>query len=205
MRAGAWFPLLVAVVLAEGAVQAEELKSSYFLVELSSGLAEPAYSHGDLSLSYGLTGGMTFKASNFPVRFYLLTTLIGRNGHADGSASGAVFSSDRHDVDLYWSLRLVFPVIAQFRLYAEGGLGHRWSFVSLRRSNDLPPLEARDSGLVGVLAVGAQYRVMQNLSLGLRAELVPTTADGIDPVSRVTGADLTPNRFTVMAQVGFHF
>ncbi|MFO0723675.1 MAG: hypothetical protein U1E65_07845 [Myxococcota bacterium] len=205
MTSSAWFPLVLAAALAPTAAQAAEPSSTLFMFELSSGVAEPAYSGGDISLSYGITGGLTFKLKSFPLRFYALTTLIGRNGHGTGGSGGLSFSADRHDVDLYWSLRLVMPVFANFRVYAEGGLGHRWSWVELKRSGDLPPVESRDRGLVGVIAIGAQVRVMENLSLGLRGEMTPSNASSEDAVSGLTGAALTHNRFTLMAQVGFHF
>ena len=71
--------------------------------------------------------------------------------------------------------------------------------------NKVTSLRIEVRGADNLTQFGAQVRVMENLSLGLRGEMTPSNASSEDAVSGLTGAALTHNRFTLMAQVGFHF
>jgi len=177
---------------------------SLFLVEISTGLSEPTHASGDVGLSYGLTTGITWKLVRLPIRFHLLGTITGRSAHGSGLSHGLAFSSERQDVDLYGSLRLGLPIVGGLRIYGEGGVGARWSAQSIQRGGGLGGIDASASTPIVVGAVGLDYRVMEALSFGLRGEVTGTTR-GDDVLGAITGEGYEAKRFSLLAQVGFHF
>jgi hypothetical protein len=179
-------------------------RGSFFLLELSTGLSEPAYDSGSPAIAYSLTGGVTFKLKALPLRFHFLGTIAGRNAEAGGERAGLAFSSSRFDFDLYGAHRIAVPVFGSLRLYGELGLGHRWTSADLRRGGELEDLRERRGGLLVVIAAGAQLRLTQNLSAGIRGELTPTAGD-YDVVAAASGLAPTTNRAALMLQLGLHF
>jgi hypothetical protein len=202
MRSRIALALLPALALA-GPATAAHAAGSLFLVEVSTGLSEPTASRGDIGLTYGLTTGLTWKLTNFPLRFHLLGTLVGRNAHTSGRIGDLLTTSERQDVDLYGSLRLALPIVGGLRVYGEGGLGVRWSAQTLNRAG-LAALDASASTPIAVGAVGVQYRLMEALSLGLRGEVVGATSHD-DVFSAITGDGYDAERLSLLVQLGFHF
>lgn len=179
-------------------------RGTFFLLELSTGLSESAYLQGDPALAYGLTGGLTFKLKKFPVRFHVLTTFLTRASNASGAFEGVPYSTSRRDLDLYLAARMAMPLFAGLRLYTEVGAGHRWASADLHRGAGLGDLAVDSSRTLVVLAAGFQYRLTDNVSLGVRGELTPGGTKS-DIISEATGADLSTDRASFMAQLGFHF
>jgi len=204
MAKHSWIAALLPLALWATPALASETPGSLFLVEVSTGLSEPAAQRGDVGLSYGLTTGFTWKLVRLPLRFHVLGTLVGRNATTRGSVGGLEFDSERQDVDLYGSLRIALPIVGGLRVYGEGGMGMRWSAQTLHRQGVLGSLDAASTTPIAVGAVGVQYRVMDALSLGLRGEVVGATDDD-DVLAAIAANGYETDRYSVLAQVGFHF
>jgi opacity protein-like surface antigen len=177
---------------------------SFFLFELSSGLSEPAYAGDDLGVSYGVSGGLAFKLKKLPLRFHFLTSFFARTWNGSGSYAGVPYSSARRDLDLFLAHRIALPIYGRLRAYGEIGLGHRWASAEVHRAEELPDLSVESDRLLLVVAAGLQLRLTDNVSIGVRGELLPSS-DRQDVVALATGAPLTTNRGSLLAQLGLHF
>ena len=174
------------------------------MVEVQGGLGEAAYSGASPGLAYGLSAGTTVKFKSFPVRWYLLGTVMARNTAVDGRHLGVEFAADRRELDLFVAQRTVIPIWRYVRLYAETGIGQRIVSQTIRRGQNQGELTASSNGLLLVLGLGLQARLTELFSVGLRGEIMPLDVEA-DLAS--FAADLQPesNRLALFAQVGIHF
>jgi hypothetical protein len=183
---------------------AGEARASYLLVELDTGFGTSAYEPGPIGLAYGASAGTTLKLSFLPLRFYFLGTIVARNATAEGIHQGLLTTAERRDLDLYLSERTVLPVWGPLRLYAELGVGERWTREELHRGSGLGPLSASGSEMIVVVAAGVEARLSEMFSIGVRGELLPLTSD-LDLAHYA--ADFAPRsaRTALMGQIGVHF
>lgn len=176
----------------------------FFIVEVQGGLGEAAYAGAAPGLAYGVSAGATLKFGGFPVRWYLLGTMIGRNSVVEGQHDGIGFEADRQELDLFVSQRTVIPVWRYLRVFLETGIGQRRSSQVLRRSEELKDLSESAQQLLIVLALGAQARLTEVFSVGLRAEMTPLNPDA-DLTTFAADLRPEPNRLSLFAQVAVHF
>lgn len=191
---------LGALVHAPSEAQAQ---GSYFLLEAETGLAQSAYQGGDPGVYYGLRSGLTFKPVGLPVRFHLLMGSGLRSSQLVGAQAGLLYAAEQYDLDLYVSSRIVMPILG-LRTYTEAGVGSRLSFQSLVRDPSLGGLSVWSDQLLLFIAFGAQVRLTENISAGLRLELNPITGDP-SLISRATGHAPAELRTTGIIHVGLHF
>jgi opacity protein-like surface antigen len=194
--------LLLGLLLAPRAASAGT--PTFFVLELSTGIAEAAYSPGDPGLAYGLAAGLSFKLHDFPLRFYFLTGLSGRQARSIGAIEGTSAFATRRDLDLYLSHRIGLPIFGPLRLYGEIGIGRRWVDERVSRGDGLGDLPAAWNETVLALALGLEARISDLFSVGLRTEMTPFGSD-VDLVTASTGAQLTRNRVALLGQIGIHF
>ena len=176
----------------------------FFIVEVQGGFGEAAYAGAAPGLAYGVSAGATLKTAALPLRWYLLGTVIGRNSVVEGQHQGIGFEADRQEVDLFVSQRTVIPVWRYLRLFVETGIGQRRFSQTLRRSDQLGDLSESAQQLLLVLAFGAQARLTEALSVGLRGEMTPLSPDP-DLTGLAAGLQPEPNRLSLFAQVAVHF
>lgn len=196
--------LCVAGGLSAGLAGTAEAAGTHFLVELNTGLGQSAYESGSPGLAYGASFGIALKLKAFPVRWYLLGAVAGRNGTIALNRLGIPYDAERRDLDLYAALRTVIPVWSVVRVYFEPGIGQRFATQTIHRGADLGSLSASSRQLLLVLALGVEARLNETFSIGLRGEYEP-----LDPTPDLaeTAADIAPTRHrtALMAQVGIHF
>lgn len=176
---------------------------SYFLLEADTGFAESAYDGGDPGIYYGFRSGLTWKPKGSPIRFHLLMGAGLRNSQLLGAQAGLIYAAEQYDLDLYVSTRVVVPVFG-VRLYAEVGAGDRLSFQSLTRDPSLGGLSVSSDQFLLLTAIGAQVRLTENISAGLRVEMNPLAVDST-LISHITGYAPTHLRMSGIIHVGLHF
>jgi hypothetical protein len=176
---------------------------TYFVVELNSGIAPPAYQPGTVGFTGGLTTGATFHLAPSPLRLALLASFAGRYARASSSVDGLSFDASRRDLDLYAAARLGVPIFSRLRAFGEIGYGWRFVDETIHRSaiGDVPSSWTEP---LLVLAFGLELRLSQVFSCGLRVEMTPLSpnADAIPVVAHATPE--TP-RSSFAGFVGFHF
>ena len=181
-----------------------EARGTFFLLELSTGIAEPAYDSGEIGLTYGLSAGMTWKFTKFPPRFHLLLSTSAKSARSSGTVDGLRFNAEHHAIEVYVAHRIAMPMWGPMRIYGEVGLGERFITSAIRREADLGRLSSSSAELLVVLAAGLQFRLTEGFSLGLRAEMTPLDRD-LDLISATSRHPLTNNRGSLQAQLGIHF
>lgn len=179
-------------------------KGTWFIVEVQGGVAESAYSGGGLGVAYGLSAGATVKFKSFPVRWYLLASVLGRNTWVQGRHQGIGFDAERRELDLFFALRTVVPVWRLLRVYVELGLGQRLLSQTIQRGEQLGSLNQSADHLLLVLGVGLQARLTNQFSVGLRGEITPLDA-GPDLTTFAADLEPEPNRLSLFAQIALHF
>lgn len=201
IRASFFLTTLVAAALS---AQTAEAKGTFFLLELNSGVSESAYSGGDPGFSYGASAGLTFRIPSTPFRYHLLGSVLNRTVSHLGQAPEGLVSTERRDLDLFTAHRLVLPVWRMVRVYAELGLGTRFTRARVQRAAGLGDLVEDRRGFLLLTALGVQARVTETFSVGLRGELAPA-GGGADLATYVANARTTQNRLGLTAQLGVHF
>ncbi len=198
---------VIAVVLgfAVGAApRMAEAKGTLFIIEAQGGFGESAYSGGGPSVGYGVSAGVTLKFTTFPVRWYLLGTVLARDTSIEGRHEGIGFEADRNELDIFFAQRTVIPVWRFVRVYFETGLGTRLMSQEVRRQEMLGTLTESSDQLLLVLGVGMQARLTEHFSIGIRGEITPLD---VAPDVTAFAADLEPesNRLSLFGQFGVHF
>lgn len=196
--------LALALAISWALPASAEAKGTFFLLEIDTGIGEPAYASAPPGLNYGVSFGVSWKLKTFPVRWYLLGTATGRNGAASGLHEGVPFTANRTDFDLYIAERSVLPVWRFVRLYVEAGIGRRHHTQAVRRGRELGSLTSSSSALLLVFAAGVQARLSKTFSLGLRGEVTPLDS-GVDLTAFAAGLAPTRNRTALLGQIGVHF
>jgi hypothetical protein len=173
------------------------LTGQYFFVEAQPGLEageEPA-----LGEALGIEAGVGGAWGQTRPRFFLVT----RYEHADIAHDGAGFHSDRSYDDISAGLRLLLPVAGPFRIYGDALGGSTVAHAALDRMG-LPSLDAEHFRPLFQLAVGAQFRLSPNFSLGLRFQ-ESFLDDSPDLLATAIGEHLDPTRTSLALTVGVHF
>ena len=198
--------ILTGIVVAAGLLVPSlgHAAGTLFMLEVQGGLHESAFSGASPGLAYGVSAGPTLKLKGFPVRWYLLGTVIGRNSSVEGRHLGINFEADRQELDLFFSQRTVVPVWQHVRVYFETGLGHRQVSQRVRRGEQLGSLSESSGQLLVVLALGLQARLSESFSIGVRGEMTPLDNEA-DLTSFAADLQPEPNRLSLFAQVGVHF
>jgi hypothetical protein len=178
-------------------------KGTFYLVELQTGLGERAYDVGAPALTYGLSVGTTFKLKVLPVRWYVLGTIASRGDSISGDFSGMPYRVDRRDLDVFLAQRLVLPVHRNVRVFVEGGVGQRYVNQTVTRA-DVGTIRDGSHHLLVIFAGGVQARVSRTFSIGLRGEISPLAGGG-HLAESITDLRTTPNRLSLVGQLGVHF
>lgn len=195
--------LLCGGLLAAARPAEAKTKGTFYLVELQTGVGEGAYHATGPALTYGLSFGTTFKLKFLPMRWYVLGTVASRGDAVVGRYGGTPYRVDRRDLDAFLAQRLVLPVHPNVRVFIEGGIGQRYITQTVTRA-DIGTFQDGSHHLLVVLAAGVQARVSKTFSLGLRAQMTPL-GGGAAVAEQLTDLRTTPNRLSLVGQVGVHF
>jgi hypothetical protein len=176
---------------------------TYFVVELNSGVAPPAYQPGTVGFTGGLTTGATFRLSPSPLRLALLASFAGRYARASSSVGGLSFDASRRDLDFYAAARLGIPIVSPLRVFGEIGSGFRVVDETIHRTGigDVPSSWTEP---LLVIAIGIEFRLSPFFSCGLRLEMTPLVPDA-DAIPAIAHASPETPRSSFTGFVGFHF
>ncbi|NOZ85346.1 MAG: hypothetical protein GXP49_03610 [Deltaproteobacteria bacterium] len=177
---------------------------THFALELDGGAAfglsydecKPGYTAG---ASFGLGG----RPGGSPLVFYFLTAYKRNNMELDGGQ----LSLDRTVNSLLFGPRMVLPLFYGLRFFIEGLIGPAWVSSKLRAKSDVSLEQGTETRFAYSLAAGFQYRIIESLSIGIKATYADEYKDEQDPlVLLVNGSGGDPGRrVTTSAFVTFHF
>ena len=206
-RLSALFHSLVAMALVWSfdARDARAGDGTYFALEVDGGAAfglgtdqeRPGYSAG---VSLGLGG----RPGGMPIRLYILAAYNRNNLEVDGS----VFDLDRTVNSLLFGPRVIVPLFAGLRLFCEALLGPAWVSSKLEAVSGHASIEQdTETRFAYSLGVGLQYRILENLSLGIKASFQDEDKDDDDPILvPVTGSPGDPGmRISASGFMTLHF
>jgi hypothetical protein len=148
--------------------------------------------------------GAGAKFKHFPVRFYLLWA-IGASAYVATPAPGAsVWSGNEQGsfYDVALGPRLYLPIIGPLRVFVEGLFGASRASGTYE-AEGMPAVHAYEWLALAQLSAGLQWRVLYELSWGVRAGLA-FTESGLTGVARMAGAH-DAARPSLMAGVTWHF
>jgi len=173
---------------------------THFLLELDGGALLSGSGGPAVRTAFGAGG----KLKGFPVRFYLLGQ-VGASAYTATPSredAGWLGSEQGSFYDFALGPRLYLPIIGPLRVFVEGLLG------ASRASGiyDAPgraSLQAYEWLALAQLSAGLQWRVLHELSCGVRAGLA-FTETGLTGVARSAGAHDVA-RPSLMAGVTWHF
>lgn len=177
-----------------------EEPGTHYLIELAGG--STTYGGGG-PVFYGLFGGGG-KPSFLPLRVYLIAEMA----YAQAGTSGETallrlpYQDDRRYGDLAVGLRLFLPIYGGLRFFVDGLLGGSHVSAQLERQ-ELGTLQASGWAPLGELALGFQYRLTRQLSIGLRGRL-QLTDDDVAGLRAMVG-DGSPLRSAVTVSTTWHF
>lgn len=196
-----WLGVLFWVALSVMSVSAANAKGTHFIAELNNGLSVPLGYEGGYEAGYalGVTVGVGGKFKAYPTRFYLLGQFNTSSFSADRVFNDKRRLVDRQVTDVSGGLRMLWPVNQRLRAFAEFGLGFA-QIDSTASSPDLPGriiLRNTETDLALFTAAGLQYRLLEQFSLGVKADFAFVADD--DEVDVVTSAT---SRQTGAEQVG---
>ena len=163
--------------------------STIFIAE-----AQVGYTLGSLfpespdGLAGRLTLGAGGKFRGLPTRFYGIVSL--GTASLTGTSGDALDRATTSRSWTSWSIgvRLLSPIAENLRVLGEVALGRAIveSQAVIRTGSDRYDVD--DDALLVELAIGLQYRIALNFSIGARAELaIPTNLDEFDLVSEMAG------------------
>jgi hypothetical protein len=170
-------------------------RGTHFLAELDGG----ALLSGSGGPAVRAVLGVGGKLEHTPARFYLIGQYALSTYAADDSHAG----SERGVFD-DWALgpRVYLPLVASVRIFLEATFGATLASGTYTTAG-LAPLQAREWLALAQLSAGLQWRVLYELSLGLRGGLA-LQQTGLVGVARSAGAhDLL--RPSIMAGLTWHF
>jgi len=196
--------LLSVVLFAIGSLTAAPASAkragSHFLAELDGGALLTG--NGGPALRVALGAGGKFK--HFPARFYLLGQFAASSYTATAPPELSRWSGSEEGQfgDLALGPRMYLPIVGRLRLFVEGLIGATLASGSYFEQG-LAPLRAYEWLALAQVSAGLQWRVLYELSLGIRAGFA-FNQTGLTGVARVAGVrDLT--RPTLAAGLTWHF
>lgn len=152
---------LVAGIAAESAAQS---RATRFILEGGGGIG--LTDNAEFATWAGGTLGYGGKFRGFPVRFYLITSVMW--DRTSTSMENSISYADRTATDLSWLAgpRLYIPLGRRVRLHMAGEVGGAWS-RSRWSVNDLERYEPNDTSFVARFSGGVQVRFLRALSVGV--------------------------------------
>lgn len=139
-------------------------RGTHFLLEAegSAGITDG----GSFATGFGGTLGYGGKFKGFPLRFYLVTSVLW--DRVSGEFDGSITYADRtsRDLSLLAGPRLYIPLGRSLRLFFQFTTGVAWS-QSVWNANDMEHYEPSDTSWVVRGSGGLQARLTPGLSLGL--------------------------------------
>ena len=196
-----WLSFALALgCVTHAAPAAAKRPGTHFLAELDGGVL--------LSGSGGpaarVAVGAGAKFTNFPARFYLLGSFSASAYEAAAARSVSPWpgSEEGNFDDFALGPRVYLPIVGPLRFFAEGLFGATLAYGTYTEQG-LAPLHAYEWLALAQVAVGLQWRLLYELSLGVRAGLAFNQA-GLTGVARVAGVH-DEARPTLTAGVTWHF
>jgi len=174
-----------------GAVRAAQPSPSYWMAELDLGWGVgAAFPESPDGLKTGIALGVGGSPGGSPLRFHLMLHLDFQELSAAGSSRLEPTSIERSLVQTTVGMRLGAMFSSRARGFFEVGLGHLFVATKAALGGGMERFELSDDSFVLQLALGAQYRLHQHFSLGLRMDLsMPTGLLAFDPLAEMAGAD----------------
>ncbi|MBI5526669.1 MAG: outer membrane beta-barrel protein [Deltaproteobacteria bacterium] len=139
---------------------------THFVLEISGGMGvpvgeTPTDARTDLALKFGFGG----RPGGSNLRLYWMFGLEGQSKSEmlsrDAAAPAVKYS---YDTQLFTALRFLFPIAGNLRMFVDGGVGY--GIATVETSSDWMQAEEERGYPLFYVAVGLQYRLFKNVSLG---------------------------------------
>lgn len=166
-------PLLVATVLLTAFPAAAE---NHFILELEGGLARPVGldAESEIGSAYGGTFGFGGRIPGFAPAYYLIGRVARSSYNFTGASRIGSPSVAHSESEVAVGGRMYMPLTSRLRLVLQVALGETYGTTDVTRSGDLELKEHESEFFTLFGALGAQFRVTNDFSLGGIADIAYT-------------------------------
>lgn len=184
-----WLSVLWVVVASASAHARDRRPGTFLLAEVGAGygLGE-AFAEGPSGLATGVTVGAGGKPKGWPLRFFGIMRLGWASLDADVSTALERSSISRDVFEYAFGLRIIAPIEGRLRLVSDVTIGGAEVTSEATIGQGAERIASDDASFVVGFALGLQYRLHYNFSLGARMDLaIPTSFDSFDALAEAAG------------------